>query len=64
MCVCVHVVYVCSRCSCVLVFMLPACDHVSSLRVPVFMLCVCVCSCCMCLCCMNRVKSLHSLTLF
>ena len=42
MCVCFHVV--CSFCLCVLVFMLPACDHVVAY--------VCLCSCCVCACCM------------
>ena len=40
-CVCVHVVFMCSCCLCVLVFILPVCNHVAY---------VCLCSCCMCVC--------------
>ena len=47
----IHVVYVCSCCLCVLVFMLSACDHLVAyvwlcpccLSALVFMLCMCAC---------------------
>ena len=52
--VCVHVV--CSCCLCVLVFMLPACDHVVAYvclcSCCVSACCMCLCSCCVSACCM------------